>query len=121
MTKLNELFPSKYLKAIDVSDGPMRVTIDSLEQENVSRENPNELKPVLHFEGHKRGLVLNVTNGNAIGELYGDDCDDWPGKVIELFGAKVPFGTKIVDAIRVRAPQRELPPEALTGTDGPAF
>ena len=119
MAKLHELFPSKYLKAVDVADAPMQVSIDRLEQENVSRENPNETKPVVYFRGQTRGLVLNVTNGNAIAELHGDDCDDWTGKGIELFAARVPFGNKVVDAIRVRA---ALPPAALTGTDdGPEF
>ena len=119
MSKLHELFPSKYLKAVDFTDGPMRVKIERLAHENVSRENPNELKPVLYFSGLSRGFVLNVTNGNAIAELYGDETDDWVGKEIELFATKVPFGTKMVDAIRVRAP---LPPEAMTGThDDPPF
>ena len=70
--KIHELFPSTYLKAIDLDGAPLRVTIEKLALENVSREDPNEFKPVLHFVGIDRGLVLNITNGKSIAELNSD-------------------------------------------------
>ena len=123
--KLHEMFPSKYLKAADIrghDGGALQVTISHLQQEFVSRENPEEQKPVLYFDGHKRGLVLNVTNGNAIGVLHGGDSDYWRGKDIELFATQVPFGQKIVDAIRVRAVGGEssTPPTPQSSTRAPA-
>jgi hypothetical protein len=99
-----QLFPSKYFKASNLMS-PLTVTIASADVEKVN--NPNggvDEKLVLGFEGHKKRLVCNVTNYDAIAEAYGDDTEGWPGNAIELYPTKTTLGNKRVDAIRVRIP-----------------
>ena len=50
-----------------------------------------ERKPVLHFEGKNKGLVLNKTNSRVIAGAYSDDTDPWAGKPLVLFPAVVDF------------------------------
>ena len=62
--KINNLFPSKYLRAGDL-DGDTPATMKSLIIEEVNGEN----KPVLHFREPVKKMVLNVTNSKIIGSL----------------------------------------------------
>ena len=101
--KISKIFPSRWLKAIDLEADGETVTIRKLTMEEVGEE--RERKPVMSFEEIDRKLVLNVTNANAIADVTGkDDSDDWPGQVIKLVRCKVQFGAKTVDAIRIEAP-----------------
>ncbi len=65
-----------------------------------------EVKPVLHFNGRKKGLVLNKTNAQVVVEAYGDDTETWKGRDIVLFvDPNVMFQGKVTPAIRVRVPK----------------
>ena len=50
-------------------------------------------------------MVLNVTNTKIISAAFGDDSDNWDGKVIVLYPAMVQFGSDMVEAIRVKLPK----------------
>ena len=63
-----------------------------------------ENKPVVFFQNKKKGVVLNVTNANAIAQYYGDDMDHWAGKTIVLFTMMVSFQGRMQPGIRVRIP-----------------
>jgi len=107
--KRDEIFPSKYLKASDLGK-PIMVTIESAPLEVLKNsEGKEQSKVVLHFQGAKKALPLNVTNWDAVAAICGEDTDDWPGGRIELYADKTRMGGKAVDCIRVRAP-RELTP-----------
>lgn len=99
--KLDELYPSRWLKASDVSR-PVLATIKNVTIEEVS---DGEEKPVINFLGDLKSMVLNRTNSASIAALYGDDTDAWTGKQVVLFSTKVQFQSKLVDAIRVREPR----------------
>jgi hypothetical protein len=99
--KIDELYPSRWLKAADVTR-PMLATIKNVAIEEVAE---GEDKPTLHFLGDLKPMVLNRTNSASIGELYGADTDLWTGKPLVLFSTKVQFQSKLVDAIRIRAPK----------------
>jgi len=102
--KRDEIFPSKYLKASDLSK-PIVVTIDSAPIEVLKNpEGKEQSKVVLYFRGAKKALPLNVTNWDAVAAICGEDTDDWPGGRIELYADKTRMGGKTVDCIRVRAP-----------------
>ena len=59
-------------------------------------------KPILHFEGKDRGLVLNKTNARAIARRHGPTMDEWIGKEIQIYQARVDaFGERDVPAVRV--------------------
>lgn len=105
--KINEAFPSKYLKSADIDD-VMRVRIRGVNVENVGTKDKPEEKPVLQFD-NGNSMVLNKTNANAIAFSLGGETDDWIGKTVELFVAPVEFNGKTVNAIRVRVPKQAKP------------
>lgn len=112
---LAETHPSKYLNAADLRGQPIDLTISGCGIEVVDTRSQDK-KIVIYFQGKSKGLALNMTNGNTIGELHGGDTDAWIGKAIQLFPTKTDFGGKQVDCIRVRetssAPVAVAPPPA---------
>lgn len=100
--KLNEVFPSKWLKAEDFSEGEIRtVTIKGVTLEEFKANGKTEMKPVMEFTNEKP-MVLNKTNAGIIEKLYGDDTDEWLAKKIDLFTMEVESFGDIVAAIRVK-------------------
>lgn len=101
--QLSQAFPSNYLKASDLQGRNITVKIDRVEKEKIGTDS----KLVLYFQGKEKGMVLNKTNANNIGYLYGEETDDWHGCEITLFEAMVDYQGKTVPAIRVKSPQRK--------------
>ena len=108
MAKLSELYPSNYLKADDLPDEGLSMTIKTVEVEKMG----DDQKPVIYFkeknETEEKGLVLNKTNADAIAQLTGsDDTDDWEGQRITIYPTETAFQGKTVPCIRVklRAPK----------------
>ena len=98
---IGEIFPSKYLKASDIGSSKQYtnkgVTIEEVRQDR-------ERKPVLHFEGEQRALVLNKTNAGTIAAiLRSGDTTSWVGKTIALITEPVSFQGRTSPGIRVRA------------------
>ncbi len=100
--KMSEAFPSKYINAADLGERSHPVIIANVEMETLGEDR----KPVLYFQGRKKGLALNKTNGGRIALLYGDDTDDWIGKEITLVAAEVDFKGDTVMAVRIKPPPR---------------
>lgn len=100
---LSEAFPSNYLQATDLKNRNVTVTIARYDREEIGRE--RRIKPVLYFNGAKKGLVLNKTNARTIANSYGTNLDKWVGRQITLYPRLVDFGGDEVLAIRVRMPQ----------------
>ncbi len=102
MPSINSAFPSSYLKAADIPKGKrVTVIIESLSFEDIGGDH----KPVLHFQGKDKGVVLNKTNAASIVDITGtDDYDLWPGKAIALYATRTPYEGKMVDCIRVCEP-----------------
>ena len=107
--KMNELFPSKYLRAADLAGKPRTVVIDHVSHEIFKDDGVSVTKTILHFKGSGTApVVLNKTNWKMLVAVTGaDDDEDWAGTAIELRSEKVNTpGGKIVDSIRVHeAPQ----------------
>ena len=101
MTTVNEAFPSKYLRAADLQNRTIKLKMDKVIFEEVGQD--KEKKPILHFAGVEKGLVLNKTNATTIGSIHGQELEGWIGKEIELFEQMVPFQGQNVAAIRCRA------------------
>ena len=116
--RTSQMFPSKYCKADDFFDGPQIAIIRDITMETLGQGKDQETKPVIHFEnGDPKPLVLNVTNTRVIEDAFGFETDDWTGCQIELYSTKVPFGSKMVDGIRVRIPKQPSAAE-LVGEPG---
>ena len=97
--KVNDLFRSKKsLAAADLGGKAVRVTIESVSSQKFDEGE----KPILHFIGKEKTLVLNRINAYAIANAVGtDESDEWVGWSIVLYPTKVQFQGKMVDAIRV--------------------
>lgn len=103
-------FPSKYIRAADLGRNRPVVAIDSVTMEEIGDDEP---KPVIHFQGKTKGLVLNKTNANMIQEITGTpETEHWRGKRIVLYASKTDFGGKRVDCIRVDYPPVGAPMSA---------
>ncbi len=111
MTNINDLFPSKYLKAADLKGRTIKVEIQKVEIEEVGQDKTK--KPVMYLEGVERGWVLNKTNAVEIAATHGDTMESWAGKEIEIFSQMVPYQGQNVPSIRCRAvaePEEAIPP-----------
>jgi hypothetical protein len=64
--KISQLFPSKYVKAVDLNGKTVTLTIAKLAIEELGHGPEKERKPVLYFERATKGLVLNRTNAMTI-------------------------------------------------------
>lgn len=88
--KVDELFPSRFIKGEDVmkgKDGRVTLTLRSLTIEEMGKD--KERNPVLWFNGTDKGLVLGKTNAMTLKKLYGNESDDWAGKRITLTTERV--------------------------------
>jgi hypothetical protein len=97
----DEMFPSKYVKASDLGGRTLNAKIAGLAMEKMG---DGEMKPVVHFIGASKGLVLNKTNGSALKEIYGSNTADWRGKPVQLFPTFTEYAGKRVECIRLRVP-----------------
>ena len=101
--KISAAFDSKYLRAVDLGEREIQLTMSTINMEPV--DSSGEKKPVLYFTKGKKGLVLNKTNATRIAKAYGDDTEQWPDNDIILFSAEVDFKGEMVEAIRVKIPK----------------
>jgi hypothetical protein len=104
--KIGSAFPSKYLKASDLGENKVLVTIDRVEVADVG-SGKKEVKPVLFFRGKDKGLVLNKTNAKKIASILGtDETDEWIGGKVVLYATETEFQGETVDCVRVTAPPK---------------
>lgn len=64
---------------------PVTVTIERVTLEEFYLSGKSEKMLTLSFAGKQKRLVLNKTRAAQMVELYGDETDDWNGKVVRLF------------------------------------
>lgn len=99
---LNDMYPSKYLKAEDIDGEDAVVTVHSVQMEDMGQGEDTESRPVVYFEELDKGLVLNRTNANTVSGLHGPETDSWTGKKITLYATEVDYKGKVTLGIRVR-------------------
>ena len=117
--KIGSAFPSKNLKADDLQGQEVSVTISGVEMEDVSGD--GEQKPVLHFTGKEKGMVLNRTNYGRLQMFFpdfsaSDDSADLIGKKVILYAEPVSFQGRMVKGLRLK-----VPPQAQPEGDEPPF
>jgi hypothetical protein len=107
MPTKDELFPSKYLKAGDLEDGPVTWTISGSDVETLTYQGKDTDKVVLSFEESPKLLPLNVTNFDSVCDATGIyDSDDWVGQKITLYATECEVKGKRFDTVRVRIPKK---------------
>ncbi len=101
---MNQAFPSKYIKAADLQNKEIPLTISHVEMENVGTVEAPDSKPVVYFKGTEKGLVLNKTNNTTIIGIHGSDSNMWCDKQITLFAMQVEFRGDMTWGVRVKLP-----------------
>lgn len=96
------VFPSKYLRAADFEQ-PELLTMTQVKMEQMQ---DGKAKPVLYFEEHTSGIVLNKTRAKVITKQYGVNPQEWTGKKIVAYSGTAEFGGLEVEAIAFRAPKK---------------
>lgn len=109
-----KLFPSRYVAAVDLNGHDVTVVIKNVVMEEMGAPPQAEEKPVAYFVKAKKAMVLNKTNAMNIAGLYGPDTDQWAGKSVTLYSAKVKAFGAVHDAIRIRP---QVPPASPAGPD----
>jgi hypothetical protein len=115
MVTLSEAFPSKYLKATDLEDGPAVATIKLAELEKIKGyDGKEQAKVVVYFAKKFKPLILNRTNFESIADIADSgETEEWGGTKIELFTIPVTFNGKTADSVRVRKPGAEQKPKKV--------
>lgn len=131
MVDINQYYQneSSYLKADDLEHGKKYpLTIKGVEVVEFTKDGVKSQKLALSFREAEKKLTVNKTNAMVIASVHGGESDNWPGKKIFVYRAKVQFGDKMVDAVRVDMPMVEAsisarPPAPLAAQqrDNPPF
>lgn len=107
-----------YLGSHNLEKGEeMRLTIEKfVGEEKVKTAEGESLKQVLYFKEDVPKMILNITNGNMLTTLYGSHPEQWIGKQIQVYAARVKAFGKEQDALRIRdfVPKIEVDVEAYT-------
>jgi len=101
------LYPSKYLKAVDLQGKDVTVTIEDIEprHELAGRSGGKfvkESKPVVKMAGKDKLFVMNKTNARTVADMYGKKPIEWIGKKITLYPTTTQAGGETHECIRVR-------------------
>ena len=97
------MFPSRYLKAADLQEKPLSLTIEQVFKDQVRMTNGAVTeKYILRFKESEKELILNKTNAKAIGKLLREPkAVNWAGATIILKPTTCEAFGEIVDCIRL--------------------
>lgn len=106
MTHWKKLTNPDYLGAYSVMDAgqDLVLTIKSVTEELVTgADGKKEQCVVARFVEPEKPMILNKTNMKAIEKLYGTPfIEEWAGKKIQIYSARVKAFGDTVDALRIR-------------------
>lgn len=113
---VNDIFPSKYLKAHDLGGKSFTLTIRAASLEKVGHGQEQELKLAIAFEKATKMMLINRTNAMIIASLYGPETDQWIGKAVIVYSARVKAFGAWHDALRIKEqiPARNVGAEKMT-------
>jgi hypothetical protein len=110
---------SDVIRYVDIADrGDITVRIKQVKKGKVTGAGGKASgKCMIYFDGAEKPLGGGTAVLSVIGQLYGNDTRQWPGKWITLYGdPNVKFGGEKVGGVRVRpgVPDEKLcvPPKA---------
>lgn len=103
---ITQAYPGKHFKAADLGGETITLQVAAVVIESIGDDGN---KPVMKFYGVDQDLVLNQTNANTLVEAWGKQTESWIGQTVQLYPTQVQFGSKMVDAVRVKAAQQGAP------------
>ena len=80
-----ELYPGRFLTAIDLGDNRPTVTIDRVWIEALEGEKGTEDKVIVAFAGKKKAYVLPKINAISLAKMFGPDVRAWRGRRVVLY------------------------------------
>jgi hypothetical protein len=105
VTHWKKLTNPNYIGAHDLQPGQeLKITIESVAQEMVKNmEGKDESCIVAKIKGAKKPMILNKTNCKLIAKVTESPyIEDWAGKSIIIYVAKVRAFGEMVEALRVK-------------------
>jgi len=109
LTHWKKLVNNNYIGSHDFQPGQeLTVTIESVKSEMVKHFDGKTVEEdsciVARLKGAKKPLIVNKTNAKIISRNLGSAyIEEWVGKTVTLYVAKVRAFGETVDAIRVKA------------------
>ncbi len=97
---VNDVFPSKYVTAQDLGEQRLTVRIAEVKIETLG----DERKPVLYFNGTKKGWVLAKTRARELANHFGPEMDNWKGHEVILYAVDTQYAGKPCRGIRADVP-----------------
>lgn len=103
LTHWKKLHNPNYLGAYSLDVGKdMILTIQTVKKELVESAKSEECT-VIYFLENVKPMVLNATNSKQITKIYGTPyIEEWEGKKIQLYAAKIQAFGDEVEALRIR-------------------
>ena len=130
----DQLFPGRFIKAGEMHDKPVTLTISGVALDVLESEDGTEkMQAVVNFREIKRQWALNKTNAQCLVAMWGIDSDDWMGRRVTLFAERDASGlsdsglclrvkgSPDIDApitVQVKLPRRRPIPRKLVPTTG---
>ena len=102
--KLSDMYPSRYVRGVDLQGQSVTVTIKKIQLEKMrpNPQSPEIKKYVLYTVEGKKGIVLSKSLASQIAHAIGsDETDDWKDKKITLY--PVPMIVAGVKRVAIRA------------------
>ncbi len=84
----DELYPNRFLKAGELGEKKVTLTIRDVNLEELIGDNGPKIKGAVSFDGTPNQLPLNNTNGTCHTAMFGRKVPGWVGKRITLFADK---------------------------------
>lgn len=100
-----KMFNPDYIGAYELDNGQeLILTIKSVKPEMVTGERgKKEELLVARFYENVKPMILNKTNCKTIQKIYKTpNIEDWIGKKIQIFATTTPFGSEVVECLRIR-------------------
>ena len=100
---LDKCYGGRYLGAAEVGDKKIRTRIVKVRKETMQQQGGKQRpKLVVYCANVDRGLVLNVTNKNALVDALGRKPEAWKGAEIGIYSIDTQFGTKMTKGVRIK-------------------
>lgn len=108
---INEVYSGETIKAADLQNRTVTVTIASVELKEFSGQDgkPAQKKLLIKFANTQKALVCNKTNAKAIAFLWGSETAGWIGRKIALKPEMVSFKGEPTLAVRVQPAAASAP------------
>jgi len=105
VTHWKKLTDPNYIGAEILQPGQeLTLTIEKVVKEQVKSADGTNECIVAYFKGAKKGMILNKTNCKIISKrLDSPYIEQWVGKSITIYAAKVRAFGELVEALRVKA------------------